>query len=790
MPRGCFACVCKELHVSTIAPSQAYELKLAPHPAPFSVLKFTGSDRISQLYRYEIEFTSPQAGIPMESVLGRPARFSIEPISPNGHWNALAQTTENGQSSSYIIHGIVTAFDEFETSADQTRYRVVLEPKLADLNRAATSRLFQKQTLEEIVTSILRHEGYAAGVDFIFKLRDQNYKRREYVTQYRETTIAFIQRLCAEAGVWFRFEQKKDRAAIVFGDDVDAYSRKQRVLPYRRDGGVESSGAEAVMTLQKCTRRVPEAVRLHDYNHRAADIPLLVEKNAARDDATTNAVDYQWGEHYETPEEGERIARIRHEAHLARQLTLSGTGNPFWLEAGEVLGVEPAPSDAPHGIFVTSITSRGSRSEAFSMEFEGIASHRIWRTPLDTISRPVVDGILPARVTSPNNYQYAYLDEHGRYVVKLPFDLDQWSPGGTSRPVRMARPYSGGNYGHHFPLIDGAEVALIFTNGDPDRPIIVGAMHNSEQPDLVISENKSRNLIVTAAGNMQRMEDLRGSEHVHLATPYQAGELNLGHMVDGESKTRGTGAELRTDGHAAARGAKGLLLSAEAQAGGTGQHLAMPSADQTLLQAQQILGSLNTVASAAKALLADVDTQRSLIEQHLNKLQRPAIVATAPEGIGIASGQDMQIAAQKQMFVTAGEGLDVGVMKRITVAAGEALSFLAGKLGIRLFAAKGKVQIEAQADGMELLSMHDMSISSADGQITMTGKQGVTIGDGSGAYLKLSGGKVMLGSPAGEIELRGDLVVSPPGGANFAFPQWADAPVEEIRAAMRPGFSG
>ncbi|VVE88355.1 type VI secretion system Vgr family protein [Pandoraea bronchicola] len=761
--------------MSTIVPSQAYELKLAPHPAPFSVLKFSGTDRVSQLYRYEIEFTSPQAGISMESVLGRPARFSIEPIVPSKRWKTLAQTTANGQSPAYTVHGIITQFDEFETSADQTRYRVVLEPKLADLNRAVTSRLFQKQTLEEIITSILRHEGYAAGVDFIFKLRDQNYKRREYVTQYHETTIAFIQRLCAQEGVWFRFEQQKDRAAVVFGDDVDAYARKQRMLPYRRDGGLESSGAEAVTTLQKRTRRVPEAVRLHEYNHRAADTPLLVEQSAVRDDVTTNAVDYHWGEHYETPEEGERIARIRHEAHLARQLTLSGAGNPFWVEAGEVLGVEPAPSDAPHGIFVTSITSRGSRTEAFWIEFEGIPSSRIWRTPLDTISRPVVDGILPARVISPSNYKYAYLDEHGRYVVKLPFDLDEWSPGGSSRPVRMAKPYSGGKYGHHFPLIDGTEVALIFTNGNPDRPVIVGAMHNSEQPDLVTSENKTRNLIVTAAGNVQRMEDLQGSEHVHLATPYQASELNLGHMVDREAKARGTGAELRTDGHAAARGAKGLLLSAEVQPGGTGQHLAMPSADQTLRQAQQILGSLNTVASAAKAVLADVDAQRVLIEQHLNKLQRPAIVATAPEGIGIASGQDMQIAAQKQMFVTAGEGLDVGVMKRITVAAGETLSFLAGKLGIRLFAAKGKVQIEAQADGMELLSMHDMSISSADGQITVTGKQGVTIGDGSGAYLKLSGGKVVLGSPAGEVELHGDLSVLSPQGGSFKFPSWADS---------------
>ncbi|MFK0376409.1 type VI secretion system Vgr family protein [Pandoraea sp. NPDC090278] len=775
----------------SILPTQAYELKLAPHPeaAPFSVLKFTGSDRISELYRYEIEFTSPAAGIPMASVLGRPARFSIQPVGPDAYEKAFAQAAASLQSPAYTIHGLITEFEEFEMTPDQTRYRVVLEPTLADLNRAVSTRLFQKQNFEEIVTSILRHEEYAAGVDFIFKLRDQDYKRREYVTQYRETTIAFIQRLCAQEGVWFRFEQHEDRAVIVFGDDVDAYARKQRSLPYVPDGGLESSSAESIKTLHKRTRRVPEAVRLHDYNHRAADTSLLVEQSAVRDDDTTNAIDYHSGEHYETPEEGDRIARIRHEAHLARQLTFSGTGNPFWLETGEVLGVEPKPGDAKHGIFVTSIKSRGSRSEAFWTAFEGIPSERVWRTHLDAITQPVVDGILPARITSPNSYQYAYLDEHGRYVVKLPFDLDAWSPGGTSRPVRMAKPYSGGKYGHHFPLIDGAEVALSFTNGDPDRPVIIGAMHNSEQADLVTSKNKTRNLITTAAGNVQRMEDLRGSEHVHLSTPYQASELNLGHMVDLEAKVRGTGAELRTDGYAAARGAKGLLLSAEAQAGATGQHLAMPIADQTLSQAQQILSSLNTVASAANAVLADVDAQRVLIEQHLSQLQRPAIVASAPEGVGVTSGRDMQLAAQKQMFVTAGDGIDIGVMKRITVAAGEALSFLAGKLGIRLFAAKGKVQIEAQSDAMELQALRDMSVSSADGQLLLTGKKCVTIGDGSGAYIKLSGGKIVMGSPAGEINLHGDLSVLSPEGGSFRFTSWTASQPEPLKRQTNVSIS-
>ena len=778
--------------MSSILPLQAYELKLAPHPAPTSVLKFTGRDAVSELYRYDIELTSPVSGIPMDKVVGRPAKFIIAPIDPNlGYLRKMFG--ENAEKFStmppaYTIHGIVTEFDEFGTSADETRYRVRLEPKLADLNRGVTSRLFQKQSVEEIITATLRHYGYRAGVDFVFQLRHP-YKRHEYITQYHETTFAFIQRICAQEGIWFRWEQKKDRAVMTFGDDLDGYSRKQRTVPYRRDSGLESSGMDAIKTLEKRTRRVPEAVRLHDYNHRQADVSLLVDENAARDDKTTSAVDYRWGEHYETPEEGRRVARLRHEACLAAQITFKGTGNPFWLEAGEVMRVDPKPVDAKHGIFVTSVESSGGRSESYWVTFEGIPSDRVWRTPMASIQRPVIDGILPARITSPGDYKYAYLTEQGWYVIVLPFDLDEWSPGGTSRPVRFAKPYSGDDYGHHFPLIDGAEVAIIHTGGDPDRPVIIGAMHDSRHPDLVNNLNHTRNLIRTAARNELRMEDKEGVEHIHLTTPFQTSELNLGHMVDGERKERGKGAELRTDGHLSARGAKGVLITAEPQPGASGQQLAMQDGDATFEQAEEILRALNDTASAAKALQAEVEQQRAVIEQKLSKLQKPVIVATASEGIGIASGQHMQVAARRQMFITAGAGLDIGVMKRVTMAAGEALSFFAAKLGIRLFAAKGKVQLQAQGDAMELMSMQDMVVSSSDGEVMITGRKAVTIGDGSGAYIKLSGGKIMLGSPAGEIELKGNLTVNDPDGGSFRFPAWSGKPLNDVKDTMKFGFS-
>ncbi|MBR8144835.1 type VI secretion system tip protein VgrG [Burkholderia sp. AU19243] len=726
--------------MSSILPTQAYELKLAPHPAPFSVLKFSGRDAVSELYHYDIEFTSPTAGIPMDQVIGRSAKFIIAPVDPNMDY-LLKMFGENAEQFSKMppartIHGIITEFDEFATTADQTHYRVRLEPVLADLNRGVTSRLFQKQSVEEIVTGTLRHYGYRAGVDFQFQLRG-TYKRHEYVTQYHETTFAFIRRLCAQEGVWFRWEQKKDHAVIVFGDDLDAYARKQRMVPYRRDSGLESSGADAIKTLEKRARRVPEAVRLHDYNHRQAGVSLVVEENAARADKSTNGIDYRWGEYYETPEEGKHVARLRHEAYLANQITFKGTGNPFWLEAGEVMRVEPVQTDAEHGIFVTAVESSGGRSQSYWVTFDGIPSDRVYRTPMASIKRPAIDGILPARITSPGDYKYAYLTEQGWYVIKLPFDLDEWSPGGTSRPVRFAKPYSGDNYGHHFPLIDGAEVAIVFTDGHPDRPVIIGAMHDSQHPDLVNNRNHTRNIVRTAAQNELRMEDKEGGEHIHLATPFQASELNLGHMVDGDGKERGKGAELRTDEHVSVRGAKGVLVTAEAQWSASGQQLAMQGAQGLFDLALQQMRSLGEAASAAQAAAADYDRQRALLDGTLKGLKKSGVLVSAPDGMGLASGTDLQLTANDNLIATAGGNADIGVMKRFTVAAGELVSLFAQKFGLKLFAARGRVDIQAQSDEMHLMSEKDMRMTSANGRVTIEAKSELILKCG-GSYVRIS----------------------------------------------------
>ncbi|SAL33098.1 type VI secretion system tip protein VgrG [Caballeronia humi] len=486
---------------SMTLPTQAYTLSLAKQPAPFSMLSFEGREAISETYRFAIEFTSARAAIPVADVLGKPAKFAIEPIDT--HAGLPAELVARlAKEPARIFSGIVTAFDELGSSADETRYRVVLEPRLSDLGLEIGSRLFQNQTVPAIIESVLRHYGFAA-IDFQFKLRAE-YDSREYTTQYGESALAFVKRIAADEGIWFRFEQSAEREMIVFGDDLDAYAREPKLTaPYREEGGMASPGVESVMSLSEHRTRVVQSVTVDDYNHRTAGVTLLTEVNAARDDGTTAGSQYRWGEHHATPDAGKRVATLRHQAELARQVMFEGSGNVIGMTPGAVFRFGNRQlGNAEHGLLLTTAVHRASRKEAYTCAFTAIPSDRIYRPLVDESAKPKITGILPARVMSPDNYKYAYLTPQGWYRIQLPFDLDTWSPGGTSRPVRLAKPYAGRDYGsvHYSSVTSAPDDSTAVCYMVPDRviPVVVvpGVMgtnlsNNQDEPVWVVDDIES-----------------------------------------------------------------------------------------------------------------------------------------------------------------------------------------------------------------------------------------------------------------------------------------------------------
>lgn len=730
-----------------------HALKIRGLSSGVDVLSFEGKEQLSAPFRYDIQFTSSDKSIAPESVLMQDGAFSLTAPPVQGIPTQTPLRT---------LYGVITGFKQLSSSRDEARYEVRLEPRLALLSRSHQNAIYQNQTVPQIVEKILRERHEMRGQDFVFNLKG-DYPSREQVMQYDEDDLTFISRLLSVVGIWFRFstDARLKIGVIEFYDDQSGYERGL-TLPLRHPSGMSDSGTEAVWDLNTAYSVVSRSVTTRDYNYREAMAEMTTGQfDVTGGDNTTYGEAYHYADNFlktgdkATPESGAFYARIRHERYLNGRAILKGQSTSSLLMPGLEIKVEgnDAPEVFRKGILITGITASAARDRSYELAFTAIPySERYgYRPPL--IRRPVMAGTLPARVTSTTaNDVYAHIDKDGRYRVNLDFDRDTWKPGFESLWVRQSRPYAGDTYGLHLPLLAGTEVSIAFEDGNPDRPYIAGVKHDSVHTDHVTIQNYKRNVLRTPANNKIRLDDERGKEHIKVSTEYGGkSQLNLGHLVDAGKQQRGEGFELRTDMWGAIRAKKGVFISADEQEKAQGQALMMDEALSQLQEALSLVEALHSAAEVAKSELADLQTQKTLLSETLTELKKSALLLSAPAGIAQVTPKSLQLSSGENLISTSGKNTDFSVFKKFTVAAGEAVSLFAQKLGIKIFASKGKVEIQAQSDEMLLDACKDLRISSSDGKILISAKNEIILTSGGG-YIRIGGGTVECAAPDKIIE--------------------------------------
>ena len=735
-------------------------LKVWDNTAPLDVLAFTAEEHLSQPYRYTIEFTSSAKDIQPAQMLMQDATFTLN-ATPNAlaSLGAALSMTPPVMQALRTVHGVIQSFKRLSTSRDESRYEVTLVPRLALLAKSHQHAIYQNLSVPEIVEKILRDRHGFKGQDFLFTLA-HTYPKRELVMQYGENDLQFISRLLAEIGIWFRFtaDPKLNIDVVEFYDDQQHYQFGTS-LPLRNPSGMNDVGVESVWGLTSAHQVVENRVTTRDYNYRQAQSWMDGDVDVTRGDKTTYGEAYHYADNYlsagdknspqpET-ESGVFYARLRHERYLNQQTLLHGFTTSAALSPGQELKVDgDAPEAFRQGAVIIGISSKARRDQSYEVEFTAIPySENVCFRPEPT-AKPVMAGTIPARVTSTVvNDTYSHIDKDGRYRVSFDFDRDEWQAGCESLWVRQARPYAGDTYGLHAPLLAGTEVAIAFEEGNPDRPYIAYALHDSKHGDHVTLQNYKRNVLRTPANNKLRLDDERGKEHIKLSTEYGGKtQLNLGHLVDSQKQQRGEGFELRTDDWGAIRAGKGIFISADGQPKAGGKVLEMGAALAELQAAVQTTSALRYAAESAKAELADVEKQTALINERLKQLEQRVLLLSAPSGIAQVTPGSLQLSAGENLIATAGEDADLSISKKFRLAVGETISLFAKTLGMKLFAASGKVELQAQTDAMDIFSRKGMSIASQEDAVVITAKTELRLECG-GAFISMKDGNITVAAP-------------------------------------------
>ena len=726
------------------------------------VLRYSAAESLSQPWRYNVAVTCSSRDIACDTLLLKPASFTFQTPMFDGAPAVPVRT----------VFGVVASFRRISTSNDDTHYALTLVPRIALLAHTKGSEIFLNQSVTEVVEQVLRKHGLE-GPDFEFRL-SREYPARELITQWRETDLEFVQRLLAEVGIYWRFEMdsRLEQDVVIFQDSQQQYEFGV-TLPLRNEAGMSDSGRESIWDIEMAYNVASGSVATRDYNYRDALTPQDSTENISSPEGITTGEIYHYAEPFltegdtESTETGAWFARMHHERLLNAQFSVSGHSSSPHLAPGQVLETDGMlPDTVKDGIVITSVRTSGSRKSSFTLEFEGIPySETVCYRPA-LLKRPVISGSLPARVESTQKGDtYAWLDDQGRYRVKLDFDRNSPEQGYAYLWLRMAKPYAGDTYGFHAPLLDGTEVSVVFDSGDLDRPYIAYAQHDSEHPDHVSRDNHTRNIWRTPANNKLRMEDQRQEEHIKLATEYGKTQLNMGHLVDSQREKRGAGFELRTDEFGAVRAAKGLFLTAEGQSKAQGPVLEMTPAVNQINQANSQMQSLNSAAEAAGALVCDINTQISLVTDRIKDLQSSVLLGSAPQGVAFTSGEHLQLSSARNTMINAGQHLDMGAMKNLSVTVEKALGLFVHKDGAKVVANQGDVEIQAQHNTMALFSQKQLTITSSDDEIIITTPETLML-NGGGSYLKLSKNGIEHGS-SGDFIMKTANYLVPGTAANL-----------------------
>jgi len=399
------------------------------------------------------------------------------------------------------------------------------------LSRRRDSRIFQDKTTEQIVKEVFDY--YLSLAEHEFRL-SQPLKPISYCTQYQESDLNFVLRLLEQEGLFFTFEHSQEGHRMIISDDSSMLPQLERQPLIRYHSASVTETADSITAWSSARRMQPTRLTLKSFDYKQPGNPHLVQLNSVNQQGEVGqyeVFEYEGLYGYADADEGMRKARRRLEAMEVDGKTFHGESNCRAMEPGRYFELSQHydhDNDAPDDrqFLLLSVTHWGQNNYAndgeagYRNSFSCIRRKIPFRPALRT-PRAGISGPQTAIVVGPHGEEI-YTDELGRVKLQFHWDRNGEFNDQSSCWVRVTQSGASGGFGSiQIPRV-GDEVVVVFLDGNPDRPLIMGSLYNSTNtPPWALPANKTQSGFLTRSmkgdggtANFFRFEDKAGAEQI------------------------------------------------------------------------------------------------------------------------------------------------------------------------------------------------------------------------------------------------------------------------------------
>ncbi|AOR65422.1 type VI secretion system Vgr family protein [Pectobacterium wasabiae] len=448
--------------------------------------KLSGTETLSHSFVLTAELLATDARIDRHALLGQPVTFTLptqsllNPRYLNGKITRVAVRSEELGGTRYAV------------------YTLTVESDLWPMRRDRNLRIFQSQTVPQIVQTLLKEY----GVNVEMRLSG-SYRVWEYCVQYQESSLDFISRLMELEGIYYWFRHEQERHTLVLCDATDQHKAfpGYETMTYHVTPSGGSVTEEGISQWSLAESVTPGMYSTDDYDFRKPNAWMLqARQNPAS--PTPGSVDvYDWPGHFVDHSHGEFYTRIRQEVWQVEHHSVSGSGTATGIAPGFTFGLLNAPHFSDNGEYLVTSATYAFEENSYASGGGGGARHNIAFTVLPasvtfraepTTAWPKTHGPQTAKVVGPQG-ESIWTDRYGRVKVKFHWDRLAKGDDTSSCWVRVSSAWAGQGFGGvQIPRV-GDEVVVDFINGDPDRPLIIGRVYNeASMPPWNLPEDATR----------------------------------------------------------------------------------------------------------------------------------------------------------------------------------------------------------------------------------------------------------------------------------------------------------